>query len=129
MAKILVADDEMTFRKFVCEVVRRLGHTPVEAGDGEEALKKYRAGDIDLSFIDVNMPKLGGLEYLHAVKKEDPHSVVIMMTGYPSAEAILETIEEDGYTYIAKPMQVEQIEDLIRCGLDNRNHRLKTAIS
>ena len=127
MARILIADDEMSFRKFVCEVVRRLDHTPVEAADGLEALSIYQSQDIDLSFIDVHMPKLGGLEFLRKVKEDDPHAVVVIMTGYPSAEGILETVEDDGYTYIAKPIQIEQIEDLIARGLENRKYRLEQA--
>jgi len=125
MSRILVADDEMSFRKFVCEVVKRMNHMPVEASDGLEALEKFEEGAIDLSFVDINMPRLDGLGFLHKVKETDPHAVVIMMTGYPSAEGILETIEDDGYTYISKPLQLEQIEDLVQRGLANRQYRLE----
>ena len=62
---------------------------------------------------------------LEEVKKMDPNAVVIMMTGYPSAETIIQTIEDDGYTYIAKPIKIEQIRDLIDKGLDFRKKRLE----
>jgi len=47
-----------------------------------------------------------------------------MMTGYPSAESIIQTIEDDGYTYIAKPLKVHRIMDLIERGLEFREARL-----
>jgi DNA-binding NtrC family response regulator len=125
LAKILVADDEDSFRRFVSEVIKRNGHTPVEAGDGQEALERYKVQDIDLSIIDVNMPKMSGLDYLHAVKKLDPRAVVIIMTGYPTAETIVETIEEDGYTYIAKPIKIARLADLIQRGLYSREKRMR----
>ena len=125
MATILVADDEYSFRRFVKEVIKRTGHTPVEAADGQEALEKFKNNSIDLSIIDVNMPKMSGLEYLKQIKKIASDAIVIIMTGYPSAETILETIEEDGYTYIAKPMKVDNLVDLIKRGLAIRDKRMK----
>ena len=125
MATILVADDEYSFRRFIKEVITRAGHTPVEAADGQEALEKFKNNSIDLSIIDVNMPNMSGLEYLKQIKKIAPDAVVIIMTGYPSAETILETIEEDGYTYIAKPLKIDKLVDLIKRGLAIRDKCIK----
>ncbi len=125
MSKILIADDEVSFRQFICEVIGRMGHEVVEACDGKEAWEKFRQEPIDLSLIDVNMPIMDGIAYLKHVKAVDSCSVVIMMTAYPSAETIVKTIEDEGYTYITKPFKVEQIEDLILCGLAFREKQLK----
>lgn len=125
MARILIADDDATLRTFVAKVVEKIGHTPVEAGDGKEAFDKFQKELVDLSIVDINMPEMDGIGYLEQVKKVDPHAVVIVMTGYPSAETIIETIEDDGYTYITKPLEVERLEDLIQRGLASRESRLK----
>ncbi len=125
MSKILIADDEVSFRQFICEVIERMGHEVVEACDGKEAWEKFQQESIDLSLIDINMPKMDGIAYLEHVKAADPYAVVIMMTAYPSAETIIKTIEDEGYTYITKPFKVEKIEDLIRRGLTFRENRLK----
>ena len=90
----------------------------LEAADGEEAISIFRKEPIALSFVDINMPKMDGIAYLEEVKKTDSDAVVIMMTGFPSAETIIETIEDDGYTYITKPFHIEQIQDLVIRGLD-----------
>jgi DNA-binding NtrC family response regulator len=125
MARILIADDEADVRSFICRAIKQMEHTPVEAADGAEALDKYKTGKIDLSFIDVNMPNMNGLKFLREVKQIDEQAVVIIMTGYPSADTILETIEDDGYTYIAKPLQLAQLEDLVSRGLKSRKIRIE----
>ena len=125
MPNILIVDDEEYVRRFLRGVVERLNHKAVEAGDGKDALEKFRQESVDLSIVDVNMPEMDGIVFLEEVKKMDPNAVVIMMTGYPSAETIIQTIEDDGYTYIAKPIKIEHIRDLIDKGLDFRKKRLE----
>jgi len=124
LANILVADDEVSIRKLLSRIVESMEHTPVEASNGKEAFEKFKEESIDLSIVDLNMPQLDGLGYLKAVKELDPKAVVIVVTGFPSAETIIETIEDDGFTYIAKPIHVEQIKDLIERGLVSRETRL-----
>lgn len=124
MANILIADDEVSVRDLLCRIVKDMNHIPVATSDGRAALEKFNKESIALSIVDLNMPELDGLGYLKEVKKMDPNAVVIIVTGYPSAETIVETIEDDGYTYIAKPIHVEQIKELIECGLASREARL-----
>jgi DNA-binding NtrC family response regulator len=125
LANILIVDDEASIRLFLCGLVERMGHTPVEAENGQDALEKFRKKSVDLSIVDVHMPEMDGIRFLEEVKKVDPLSVVIMMTGYPSAETIIQTIEDDGYTYIAKPLEIERMTDLIERGLVFRRIRPK----
>jgi len=125
LANILIVDDESAVRKLLSEVVKRMGHMPIEAANGKEAYDQFRNASIDLSFLDIHMPELDGISCLETFKSIDPDAVVIVMTGYPSAETIIETIEDDGYTYIAKPLEVYQIMDLIERGLAFREARLR----
>ncbi len=125
MANILIVDDEESIRHLLSSIVKRTGHNPIEAPDGKAAVEKFKEETIDLSFVDINMPKLDGIGYLEAVKEIDPKAVVIMMTGYPSAETIIQTIEDDGYTYIAKPLEIDRVVDLVERGLEYREARLR----
>jgi DNA-binding NtrC family response regulator len=124
LANILIVDDEAPIRRLLSDVVTRMGHTPVEAADGKKAFEKFQSESIDLSFIDIHMPEIDGIGCLERMKEIDPKAVVIMMTGYPSAETIIETIEDDGYTYIAKPLDLNRIIDLVMRGLKFREARL-----
>ncbi|MFH1942644.1 MAG: response regulator [bacterium] len=124
LANILIVDDEAPIRRLLSDVITRMGHTPVEAADGKEAFEKFQSESIDLSFMDIHMPGIDGIGCLERMKEIDPKAVVIMMTGYPSAETIIETIEDDAYTYIAKPLDLNRIIDLVMRGLKFREARL-----
>lgn len=125
MAKIMIVDDEESVRMFVKRVVEDLGHTAIEAENGVQGLDLLADHQVDLYFVDVFMPKMNGIGYLEKVKEIDPNAVIVMMTGHPSADTIVETIEDDGYTYISKPMKVEKLQDLINRGLAVRTARVK----
>ncbi|MBN2102973.1 response regulator [bacterium] len=125
MAQILIADDEEGICHYLHKVIHMMGHESVRASNGKEALRIFRESPIDLSIVDVNMPEMDGLSFLHAAKEIDPNAVIIIITGYPSAESIVKTIEEDGYTYLAKPIDLVQLQDLIGTGLSTRDHRLR----
>ncbi|MDM7926422.1 MAG: response regulator [bacterium] len=125
MATIMIADDVDMVRRFIRRIVEDLGHTPVEAENGEVAWQKFQRQPIDLFVVDVKMPEMDGVTFLHKVKEKDPHAVIIMVTGFPSADAITETIEEEAYTYVTKPLKVDQMRDLIERGLEFRKAQLK----
>lgn len=97
---------------------------PIEASNGKEALDIFKSGSIDLSIVDINMPEMDGLKFLHRAKKINPAAVVIIITGYPSAESVVETIEDDGYTYMTKPIDMVRLQDLINRGLVMRDKSL-----
>lgn len=125
MATIMIADDVDMVRRFIRRIVEDLGHTPIEAENGEAAWQKFQRQPIDLFVVDVKMPEMDGVTFLHKVKEKDPHAVIIMVTGFPSADVITETIEEEAYTYVTKPLKVDQMRDLIERGLEFRKAQLK----
>ncbi|NQT24803.1 response regulator [candidate division KSB1 bacterium] len=124
MARILIADDEEAIRHYLQKTIQMLGHDTLVAPNGKEALDIFKNDTIDLSIVDIKMPKMDGLSFLHSAKEIDPDAVIIIMTGYPSAESIVETIEDDGYTYLAKPIDMVRLQDLIGRGLAMRDKRL-----
>ncbi len=125
MAQILIADDQNVVRSTIAKVVRKMNHVPVEAMNGREAWEIFQGGSIALSIVDIKMPEMSGIDFLKKAKALDSDAIIIMLTGYPSAETIVETIEEDGYTYITKPVQMEQMMDLINRGLSCREQRIR----
>jgi DNA-binding NtrC family response regulator len=125
MATVLIADDVDMVRRFIRRIVEDLGHTPVEAENGEVAWLKFQKQPVDLCVVDVKMPEMDGVTFLKKAREIDPHAVVIMVTGFPSADTIAETIEEEAYTYVTKPLKVDHMRDLIERGLDYRKAQLE----
>jgi len=101
--KILLVDDEAHIRKFVSLLVRSIG-TPrvVEAADGEEALSRYAAERPDLVLLDVNMPRLDGLQTLTILRSRYPDSVVVMLTSLINRQTVEECVRLGAVGYLRK---------------------------
>jgi len=112
---ILLVDDESHIRKFIGLVLKQFS-TPkiLEASNGEEAIALYKEHKPDLVLLDVNMPKLGGLETLKKIHEIDPDCAVIMLTSL----AIRQTIEEasglGALNYIRKDTPKEEIAKMLQ---------------
>ena len=82
-ATILIVDDEEQIRSLLTEVVIRLGHKPMLAKNGLEALDKLRKGKkADLIVSDIKMPKMDGFELARRVNQSDHPVPVILISGY-----------------------------------------------
>ena len=113
MKRILVVDDDVATCQQLEHTLRTLGYETVIAHDGVEALDVFDQGQIDLVIADIIMPKLSGTELLKKIHERDKEIQVIIMTGLPSRESILDTIEHEGFTYLTKPIQIETMKYLI----------------
>ena len=116
MAKsVLLVDDSATMRKIIMRTIRAAGLSLgdiFEAGDGNEALTKLAENPVDIVLCDVNMPGMGGLEFvkkLRAENKFDAVKVVIVST--ESADDLIENVLADGANgYVKKPFTPESIQ-------------------
>jgi two-component system, OmpR family, response regulator ResD len=105
--KILVADDDPVFRELVCDILRKQGYTPVEAGDGEQAIDVFfGATDIDLVLLDVMMPGYDGWEVLKEIR-EYSEVPVIMLTALDDERHEVLGLKKGADDYIAKPFSYE----------------------
>lgn len=123
-ATILVVEDEALLRFMLCDQLRDVGFTVVEAADGEEALRYIAAGGAaDLVFSDVHMPgPVDGLNLARLLRQIRP-SLPIMLT---SGLADPGTLSEFG-AFVPKPYRYEQIvlsirELLKRTGDESRSY-------
>ncbi len=106
MLKALIVDDEAPARKRLRKLLATLEETGelsvvAEAGDGVEALEIINASDIDLLFLDVQMPELTGFDVLERVP-EDKRPVVIFTTAYD--EYAVKAFEASAVDYLLKPV-------------------------
>jgi two-component system nitrogen regulation response regulator GlnG len=78
----------------------------------------------DLVLLDLKLPKINGLDILKELKKENPKLPVVIMTGYSSTETVIESMKEGAEDYIAKPFQLEKLEEVINQVLKRKDFRL-----
>jgi class 3 adenylate cyclase/CheY-like chemotaxis protein len=105
--RILVVDDTPFNRQLLARLLRGLGHEPVEAADGREALARLRDVDtppIDVILLDILMPEMDGYEVLAALR-DDPalrHLPVIVITGVDELDSVVRCLEMGAADYLPK---------------------------
>src|SRR5260221_11270771 len=103
--KILVVDDSPTIRAALKALLERMGHTVVEANDGEQALKLYRQDRPGLVLIDVVMPIMDGYESARHMRetKADEWVPIIFLSSKEADQDLDRAIEAGGGDYPLKP--------------------------
>lgn len=112
---ILIVDDEAVIRDLCARALA--SYEVLQAADGEEALKLFERGGIDVILTDVMMPKVNGIELLKKIKEREPTLVVIIMTGYADKELILQALKEDADDFITKPLNLLQLKSAVEKAL------------
>jgi CheY-like chemotaxis protein len=101
--KVLVVDDEAHIRKFVSQLVKELGNPVIlQAVNGEDAVKVYERERPILVLLDVNMPRVDGIEALRRLKRIDPNCVVIMLTSLVNRQTVEECLHLGAVAYLRK---------------------------
>ena len=101
--KVLVVDDEAHIRKFVTKLVKTLGASVVlEAADGDEALQLSKLEKPALVLLDVNMPRVDGLQTLRNLKQYDPDCTVVMLTSLVNRQTVEECLQLTAMAYLRK---------------------------
>lgn len=115
--KALVADDEDIIRKGIIRLLNKYDKIDVvaEAEDGEIALDLVEKMQIDVLFVDINMPFLNGLQFIEKVRGIQPNAVVIIITGYDDFEYARQALRLGVNEYLLKPL----MEDAFDHSIDN----------
>jgi len=90
------------------------------AFSGDEALKKYKADRFDVVLVDIAMQPMDGLTLLKELKAYDGHAMVIMMTGYSSADNAMKSLKFGAFDYVQKPFRVDELVKTMRRAAENR---------
>lgn len=117
--KILIVDDEESLRETFSEILSTEGYEVSIAKDGYEAIEKIKNDTYQVAFLDIKMPGINGVETFKEIKKIDPNVVIFMMTAYSQQELIEEALKEGAYGCLSKPIDFQQIEEIvhnIECG-------------
>ena len=119
MARMLVVDDAMFMRKIIGDILKGCGHEIVaEAGNGEEAYRKYCETKPDLVFMDITMPDVSGVEGLKQIRSTYPDAKVIMCSAMGQQWMVLEAVSAGALDFIVKPFKQERVEEAVNKALN-----------
>lgn len=109
--KLLVCDDEPFILKALTFILRKEGHTVLEARNGEEAVAAIRAEKPSLVFLDVMMPKMSGYEVLQNIRKDPEYASVyiILLTAKGQESDRKQGLSLGADEFMTKPFSPAQI--------------------
>jgi two-component system chemotaxis response regulator CheY len=107
----LIVDDSHFTRKAIRNIIEahKLSRKIFEAGDGVEAVIKYKEHHPTLVTMDVLMPKADGVQALRAIRKLDPDAKVIMVSSTGKSHIVQDSMKAGAIDYILKPFDPAQM--------------------
>jgi phosphoserine phosphatase RsbU/P len=143
--RFLVVDDDRLTNRLLQVRLGSMDYEVLSAGSGEDALKIFEREAVDLLFVDVSMPGIGGLEVLERVRSTGRDVAVIMMTAYGTEEVAVEALRRGADDYLRKPFEGMEFEAVVertvarlrlgrqnaalRSQLDEKRRQLETELS
>lgn len=131
MIGILVVDDHPLLRDGLAAV---LGNQPDmrllgEASDGEEAVARYRELRPDVVLMDLQMPRVDGVEAIARIRAIDPAARVIILTTYTGDVRAVRALEAGASAYLLKDMLRRELVETIREVHAGKRHQMPSAIA
>lgn len=117
--KVLLVDDaafvRMSLKKILDDMA--LGFEYIEAGDGEDAIEKYKIYSPDLVIMDITMSKMDGITAVGRIKEIDDNAKIIMCSSMGYQEKVLDAITAGAKDFIIKPYEAAKVAKSIKAVL------------
>jgi len=125
--RILVVDDEETFRFLIENRLEGSGHLVETVASGEAALERIAEKAFDVMLLDLRMPGLGGLEVLRRLAETGLLCEVVVLTGQPDYDDCVAAMKLGAFHYLRKPMEPALIEETLRRAVEHGGLRRENA--
>ena len=114
--RILSVDDHPVLRQGIAALVAGQSDMSLvaEASNGREAIKQFRAHHPDVTLMDLQMPEMGGLDALNAIRGEFPEAKIIVLTTYTGDVQVLRAIKAGARAYLLKNSLHKELLETIR---------------
>lgn len=117
--KVLVAENEKLLRLMMAKLLQVSGYKVFTCGDGAQALELIGKESFDLVITDMMMDGATGMEVLRATRKSQPRAKVIIITGTPCSDTLLEAKRDGAYAYLCKPLQLRQFLLILKDAIEH----------
>lgn len=124
--RILIADDERLVRVNLLSMLEELypgEHQTVQARDGKELIEQVEKEFYDVVFLDINMPKINGLDALEVCRSKSPETRWCVLTGYSEFEYAKRSISLGVKGYLLKPPDIDELRELMEEILNEKKQK------
>jgi two-component system nitrogen regulation response regulator NtrX len=119
--RILVADDEKGIRAALGQLLEYEGYEVRAVGTAVDAIAEFEKWHPHLSFLDVKMGGIDGLEALKKIRQLDPAAIVVMISGHGTIQTAVEATQLGAYDFLEKPLDTDRILVTLRNALQHGN--------
>jgi len=103
VVEVLIVDDQVSIRQMLRQMIVQLGGKVVaEAADGIEAIEKYAITKPDMVLLDINMPRMNGIDALKAIRSADPNAMIVMLTSQNTLPVVRECVQSGAKNFLLK---------------------------
>ena len=133
MSTILIIDDEPGIRTVLRDVLEDEGYTVLAAEDGIQGLAVLAAQSVDLVFLDVWLPYMGGIDVLKGIREQFPDIEVVMISGHANISLAVQATKMGAFDFLEKPLSLDRTMTVARNAialedLRRENRTLKNSI-
>jgi len=111
--RILIAEDDDLSRQNLAEFLSDGGYEVVAVADGGAAMEEFTHDRYHLVITDLRMPRADGMEVLRFIKRMDPATLVVILTGYGSVDSAVEAMRLGAFDYLTKPLNEGMVKLVI----------------
>ena len=112
--RLLVVEDEHSLREDIARKLRLSGYEVDACADGEAALEALAAERYDLVLLDLNLPKVDGMQVLRTLRRQDLETCVLILSARSEISDKVEGLDAGANDYLAKPFHLAELEARIR---------------
>ena len=124
--KILIVEDNNDLVFTISNVLKKDGYKVVDADTGEKGIDLFQKELFDIVLLDINLPKMNGMDVLHKLKEHNPDILVLMMTAMTDAKPAIEAMKNGAYDYLMKPFELDEMKLVVKKALET--YKLKREV-
>jgi two-component system response regulator HydG len=118
--RLLIVDDDRTFRRSTAALLRQDGHEVDEAADGQQAVELLESGHFDLILLDLRMPGLDGIGIVEVLRKWGHDTPILMISGYGTVDSAVHALHAGADDFLTKPVEPDVLSARVETLLERR---------
>ncbi|HEX3765053.1 MAG TPA: response regulator [Kofleriaceae bacterium] len=122
-ARTLVLDDDGVFVDVVARCLRHTVREVDQTVDCDRALELFELHRHPVVVLDLRMPKMSGFEVMQRIHEIEPHTPVIIVTGYSSVDSAITAVNQHAFGFLRKPFDNNELRRLVIAAVSSHHDR------